>query len=56
MGFSGPVDLNHEPVFKWMGVYQVHPDDQEWCFDRVHKMYSIISKKQKEKAEGLKKQ
>ena len=48
MGFSGPVDLNLESLFRVLDLYEVK--DKKRCFDLVHRTYLQVSKARMEKA------
>jgi len=52
MGFSGPVDLNLESLFRVLDLYEVN--DKKQYFDLIHRTYLHINKARIEK-EKLKK-
>lgn len=54
MGFGGPVDLQHEVVFRWMKTLSVPEEDFERCFELVNRAYWSMRKTMKEESDSNK--
>jgi hypothetical protein len=39
MGFNGPVDLDHQAIFKWMEIYNVPKEKHEETFEIIYAAY-----------------
>ena len=37
MGPSGPLEVSHEALWRWIDFYEVEQSEKEFCFDLVHK-------------------